>query len=400
MTNIRFVKDVIHGVIKIDEPWVFELINSFELNRLKHIHQLGISYVNFPNATHTRFAHSLGTYALAKSFADQIKLNDKKLRNELFAAALLHDIGHGPFSHFFETITKTNHEQLTHQIILDSSTQVNQILKKHSINPVNVVKILRHQHKCLILNELISSQIDADRMDYLSRDAHFTGACYGLIDSPLLIHWMYPHNNKICFDIKTVSSLENFLISRYHMYVDVYEQPKIIVLEELIRKLLKRFKYLYQQHKVVDYYHASHFFLPWLKDKKWTTHDFLLTNDDVFNLLLSQIAFEKDSYLKKLYTMIVDFKHDNYSIYDAKSAIGKKYLNELKKNRKNNELIIHHVCIHNIKIYDSKNQPIYILDPYTKKVGYLHDNSTIVNKLSNQKFCKDLVIVKTPFKKK
>lgn len=79
---------------------------------------------------------------------------------------------------------------------------------------------------------------------------------------------MYPHKNKVCFDIKAVSSLENFLISRYHMFVDVYEKPKIIVLEKLIRRLFKRFKFLYQKHKVVDRYKCSQFFLPWLKNKK------------------------------------------------------------------------------------------------------------------------------------
>lgn len=396
MANTQFIKDAIHGVIKIDEPWVVELINSSELKRLKHIHQLGISYVNFPNATHTRFAHSLGTYELAKSFADQINLNSKTLRNELLAAALLHDIGHGPFSHFFETITKINHEQTTHQIILDSSTQINKILKKYSIDPLNVVKILKHKHKCSILNELISGQIDADRMDYLSRDAHFAGACYGLIDSPLLIHWMYPHKNKVCFDIKAVSSLENFLISRYHMFVDVYEKPKIIVLEKLIKRLFKRFKFLYQKHKVVDCYKCSQFFLPWLKNKKWTTKEFLAIDDNAFYLFFKQMAFENDTYLNKVYQMIIGFKNSHYSVYEANSTMGKKYFNQFKKNRKVYEFTIYPVYVHNVKIYERDQHPIYIYDPNTKRVCRLHECSTIINKLGKQRFGSRVVIVRHP----
>lgn len=394
MANTKFIKDVIHGVIKINEPWVLELINSKELKRLKHIRQLGISYVNFPNATHTRFVHSLGTYELAKSFANQINLNNKTWRNELLAAALLHDIGHGPFSHFFETITKVNHEQITHQIILDSTTQVNKILKKYSINPLNVVKILKHEHECLILNELISGQVDADRMDYLSRDAHFTGACYGLIDSPLLIHWMHQYKNKVCFDIKAISSLENFLISRYHMFVDVYENPKIIVLEELIRKLFKQFKHLYQQHKVVDYYKCSQFLLSWLMDRKWTTKEFLAVDDNVFYLFFKQMVFEKDVYLRKIYQMIVDFKNSHYSVYEANSTMGKKYFDQFKKNSKAYELTIYPILTHDVKIYESTNQPIYIYNPNTKKVCHLHECSAIINKLSKQSFGKHFVIVK------
>jgi len=190
-----FIRDAIHKNININEPIIKELIASKEFQRLRGISQLAGAQVAFPSATHTRFTHSLGVYhVLNRVFAEVFgaKLISKKEQLIVKIAGLLHDIGHGPFSHTFEKILNLNedknyqfnHEFYTCAIISDEKTEINQILKKYHININSVINIIKKdQSKCPKYQiQLISSQLDCDRIDYLIRDGYFTGVSYGAID--------------------------------------------------------------------------------------------------------------------------------------------------------------------------------------------------------------------------
>ena len=166
--------DPVHGFIYVEYQVVYDLIHSREVQRLKHVKQLGGTMQVFPTAEHSRFAHSLGTYEMARQM---IELSDS-LRNYLteeekvtvLCAALLHDLGHGPFSHAFEMVNLIHHEKYTLQIINEDS-EVNSILKTVSDEfPGLVSCVIAHTHPKKVLTQIVSSQIDADRMDYLSRD--------------------------------------------------------------------------------------------------------------------------------------------------------------------------------------------------------------------------------------
>lgn len=180
------LRDPVHGYIHIEDKVILDLINSKEFQRLRRIKQLGPTSYVFPGATHTRFEHNLGVYELTRRICEifskqypSIKPNDglwnEKENIVAECAALLHDIGHGPYSHTFEHLFGTNHEKIGTQIITDKSTEINQILSKVApAFPEAVASVIAKTYPNPQVVKMISSQADADRMDYLQRDAYFT----------------------------------------------------------------------------------------------------------------------------------------------------------------------------------------------------------------------------------
>jgi len=199
----------------------------------------------FPTAEHSRFSHSLGTYEIARYIIETVDTVKNALSEEeqvtLLCAALLHDVGHGPFSHAFELIHPIHHEEYTCKIILEDS-EVNQVLKQISPDfPSKVASVINKTHPNGILSQLISSQIDADRIDYLLRDAFFTGTPYGYIDVKRLIRIMSVKDNQIVFKESGIANLENFVMGRYHMYRTVYYHPASTCYEVIVTNLINRF---------------------------------------------------------------------------------------------------------------------------------------------------------------
>ncbi len=379
----NFIKDVVHGEIAIEHEWASEILRSREFARLSRIKQLGLTMRLFPNATHTRYAHSLGAYYLANQIVKQLGCFTQQDAEELAAAALLHDLGHGPHSHAFESYTQIEHEMYSKQMILDSSTEINQILIKHKINPKNVVSILDHNHPNPFLNDLISSQIDVDRMDYLQRDAQFTGACYGNIDSSMIIKWSTIQENKICFFGKAISSIENFLLARYHMYKQVSEEPKMAALTQLLRKMLARFKTLYRKNKkrVVNKNNMASYFDPWLNDKPFTLDQYIDIDDTKFEMFIDQMQYEKDPFILEAYKLYSSFANSDYKVVLYSKTNLEKYKKEISSKTKHPQLYIHKCRINNKAIYKKDEQPIWIYDSSTKKVYSLDQQSLVIKKL-------------------
>ncbi|MBU1141049.1 MAG: HD domain-containing protein [Firmicutes bacterium] len=238
-------KDPLYGYIHVDYELIKQLINSTLFQRLRRIRQLSGVQMVFHGAEHSRFSHSLGVYEIANRFliVPDIK-NALNERNQLvfLSAALLHDIGHGAYSHAFEDIFDVDHEEIGAELIIKNRELRNILDTIDDTFAIDVSSVLRKEKKFPIIEQLISSQLDIDRLDYLERDAYFTGAAYGHIDLDRLIRVLYIKNGQVVFKISGIHAIENYLISRYHMYWQVYYHPVSRAYEVVLEKIYQRVK--------------------------------------------------------------------------------------------------------------------------------------------------------------
>lgn len=246
-SEVKVLRDPIHGYIHIDLQVVWDCLNAREFQRLHRIHQLGGDFQVYHTAEHSRFAHSLGVYEIVRRMITEVTSIKETLSEdekvEVCCAALLHDLGHGPFSHFFETISKVPHEVMTVKIILDPETEIHQALKKERDDlPAKVAAILTRTHPNPVLSEMITSQLDADRMDYLLRDAYETGTSYGTFDLERILRTLRVHNGHLCIKASGMHSVEDYIMARYHMYWQVYLHPDAKAYEILIQRFFEVYK--------------------------------------------------------------------------------------------------------------------------------------------------------------
>ena len=225
----KVFRDPVHGYIHIQHQIFLDLINTKEFQRLRRVKQLGTTSFTFHGADHTRFAHCLGVYEIARRIVNQFQRNypsqepgdglwDDQERLVVLCAAILHDIGHGAFSHTFEKLFGTDHEAVTRAIIMSPETEVNRILTTVSPDfPNKVAAVINHSYPNPQVVQLISSQCDADRMDYLLRDSYFTGAEYGAFDLKRILRVMRPYQGGIMFDYAGMHAVEDYIVSRYQM---------------------------------------------------------------------------------------------------------------------------------------------------------------------------------------
>jgi hypothetical protein len=216
------------------------------MQRLRRIKQLGGTNQVYHAAEHSRFSHSLGVYEICRRMIEEVEsIKDNcslKERIALLCAALLHDLGHGPLSHFFEKITKENHEQRTVDLILDPKGNVYQILCAEDQQlPFAVAAILQHQSKCY-LQDMISSQLDCDRMDYLLRDAYETGTSYGKFDLERVLRTLRIFNETFCIKKSGMHSIEDYIMARYQMYWQVYLHPDSYGYELMVQRFFERYE--------------------------------------------------------------------------------------------------------------------------------------------------------------
>ncbi len=213
---MKVIRDPIHDYIELDEL-ALALIDTPQVQRLRRIRQLGFSNLVYPGANHTRFEHSLGVYHLARHLAGQV---DERLREELLTAALLHDIGHGPFSHateeLIERYTRKRHDDVEELL---RKGAISDVLKDFSLSPSSIAAHIKGE---TYIGQIINSEIDVDRMDYLVRDAHYTGVAFGLIDHVRLIHELRFNENKLVLNIGGLQAAESLLVSRFLMHPTVY----------------------------------------------------------------------------------------------------------------------------------------------------------------------------------
>lgn len=319
----KVFRDPLYGNITIKYEIISKLINTKEFQRLRRIRQLaGVSMI-YPGAEHSRFSHSLGVYHLAYQFIRETELETYLSEREqllFLTAALLHDIGHGPYSHAFEDVFNTKHEEIGSKIIL-SNKNINSILNEVDEDfAKDVSDILLNKSKHLVIQQLISSQLDVDRLDYLMRDTYYTGAAYGNIDTSRIMRVMRIVNDKVVFKVSGLSAIENYLISRYHMYWQVYFHIGTRAYELVLEKIYLRIKDLIDLKLMRD---AK--LLEELSNDPNNLETYLKIDDNYINGLVSEFRESEDLILR---TLANDFINrniwENVEVTDLK-------VNEIKK---------------------------------------------------------------------
>ena len=245
LPRTKVFRDPLYGYITVDYKIISDLIDTKEIQRLRRIRQLAGVGMVFQTAEHSRFTHSLGAYHMANLVIKNVDgMNEiPEYEKVLFlCAALLHDVGHGPFSHAFENVISISHEEYTTKIIKTNGTEINKVLSIKEGLADDIASVIEHDGKYPLIESLVSSQLDVDRMDYLSRDAYMTGAAYGNIDYFRIMRSMRVLDNKIICKASGVHSIESYLMSRYHMYFQVYYHPTArsfeVVLEAIYQRIL------------------------------------------------------------------------------------------------------------------------------------------------------------------
>lgn len=238
------------------EALLFGLINAAEFQRLRRIRQLGLASLAYPGAEHSRYSHSLGVMETARKMLKRLgELHglEPEMECVCLVAALLHDIGHGPFSHVFERVSGVSHEETTRQVILDPDSQVHGLLAEFDAAlPEKVVEFMECRPRRTFYNDIIASQLDADRFDYLLRDNLMTGSRYGAFDLAWLLQALTidESSNRLAITWKGVSAVENYLQARYHMYRNVYFHKVVRSAEGMVRLALQRAKRLAVQDRL------------------------------------------------------------------------------------------------------------------------------------------------------
>jgi len=244
LNEVKVLRDPIHEYIHIEYQVIWDCLNSPEFQRLRRIHQLGATHQVYHAAEHSRFSHSLGVYEIVRRMVNEVEgLKDalsEEEQIEVMLAGMLHDIGHGPFSHSFESVLEFNHEKMGALILLGESTIHDVLVSHHPDLPKHIVDILQHKHSNPILNQVVSGQLDADRMDYLLRDAYFTGTSYGTFDLERVLRTLRLHDDKLVVKESGVHTIEDYIMARYHMYWQVYYHPVSRSFETILVRFFKR----------------------------------------------------------------------------------------------------------------------------------------------------------------
>lgn len=322
---VKRIYDEVHGYIELSDVEL-EVINTSIFQRLRYIKQLATAWYVYPGATHTRFSHSLGTMHIASLIALKFyksgyihEASDIQL---LRLAALLHDIGHTPFSHAIEPFYRyklgITHEDIS-RVIIGENTELREILSKYGFDYKEIIAILEGRHKESLYNQLLSSDVDIDRMDYLIRDALHTGVTYGMIDIHRIIATLtVDGDGNMAILEKGIDSIDNFYLARMHMYRAVYYHKTLVGYELILRKI---YEYLYENYPDLLFFKS-------IQDitKATRNNEIIHWNDEWLSGLMINLYRSKS--LKKEIIELIDafFKRKGYKIIIDKSNFGNTQL--------------------------------------------------------------------------
>ena len=326
--------DPIYGFITVKSDLVLSIIEHPYFQRLRRIRQLGMTHLVYSGAHHTRFHHALGAMHLMMQAIEVIRSKGHDATHEEAEAAaiavLLHDIGHGPFSHALEDsiVPEISHEQLSDLFM----NRLNKILDgKLSL----ALEIFRNKYKKKFLHQLVSSQLDMDRMDYLNRDSFFTGVSEGVISYDRIIKMLNVHNNELVIDSKGILSVEKFIIARRLMYWAVYLHKTVLGAELLMVNILKRAKELslkgeelFATPSLNKFLHCKFSVNDFLSDESLLDSFAGLDDYDVF-VSVKVWASHQDKVLSKLCRAMIDRKL--FKVEISNSSFDKKRMEEKKK---------------------------------------------------------------------
>lgn len=313
----KVFKDPVHRYIHVQDQVIWDLVGTKEFQRLRRIKQLGTTFLTFHGAEHSRFNHSLGVYEIVRRIVDTVFVGRPEWNQEermlSLCAALLHDLGHGPYSHSFEKVFELDHEDFTKAIIL-GKTEVNQVLSRISPDfPKKVAEVIDKTYENKLVVSLISSQIDADRMDYLQRDAYYTGVSYGHFDMERILRVMRPREDQVVFKQSGMHAVEDYIMSRYQMYWQVYFHPVTRSAEVILTKILHRAKHLYEQGYAFKHI-PLHFYSFFKEDVK--LEDYLKLDEGIVLYYFQMWQEEEDEVLKDLCSRFINRNLFKYVEFD------------------------------------------------------------------------------------
>ncbi len=381
----KILNDPVYGFINMPSDYLFEITEHPYFQRLRRISQLGITYLVYPGALHTRFQHSIGTTHLMKTAIDSIRAKGHEItideENAVIGAILLHDIGHGPFSHTLEhsIVENISHEDIS-EIFME---KLNSIFNgKLDLS----IKIFKNQYHKKFLHQLVSSQLDMDRLDYLKRDSFFTGVSEGVIASSRIIKMLNIVNDKLVVEAKGIYSIENFLIARRLMYWQVYLHKTVLSAEQLLVKVLIRAKELVSEGKdlfatpALKYFLSHKISIDDFKSKKLvynnkTTLD-LFANLDDNDILTSAKVWEQhdDKILSLLCRCLV-----NRNLFKIKIQEN-KFSGDQKNDIKNQIKTKYGLTNKELKYFVvSGNISNYAYSAIDEKINILHKNGKLVD---------------------
>ncbi|MCB7480384.1 HD domain-containing protein [Christiangramia sediminis] len=308
-TKLKILNDPIYGFITIPNERIFRIIEHPYFQRLRRISQMGLSYLVYPGAHHTRFHHALGCVHLMQKAMRVLRYKGVEIsENEeeaLLIAILMHDIGHGPFSHAMEhsLVEGVDHETISLLFMEEMNSKFNQSLTL-------AIKIFKGTYDRKFMNQLISSQMDMDRLDYLKRDSFYTGAVEGNINSERLITMLNVVNDELVVEEKGIYSVEKFLIGRRLMYWQVYLHKTSLVAEQLLIRVLKRAKELIEKGEKLNASGSLMYFL----ENKISRDDFDSKTLEMFSRLddndvisaMKDWMYSDDFVLSNLCEMIIN----------------------------------------------------------------------------------------------
>lgn len=358
LERTKVFRDPLYGYITVDYKLISDLIDSKEIQRLRRIRQLsGVSMV-FQTAEHSRFTHSLGAYQMANLVITNVMgMNEISEYEKLvfLCSALLHDIGHGPYSHAFENVMEKSHEDMSVSLILSPLTDVNKILSINDNLANDIASVISHSGKFPLIESLVSSQLDVDRMDYLSRDAYFTGAAYGHIDYFRILRSMIIKDNQVMVRASGVHSIESYLMSRYHMYFQVYYHPVARSYECILEGIYARLKDLALENKEIDASIDS--FISVLKNND-NILEYINLDDSYVNGFIKQLTRSKDKILNILANAFLDRHLFNFIELANEPTIEELNRINEKYNNTNGKYFYKHSKVSGVAYMHSKKSDI------------------------------------------
>ena len=306
----KIINDPVHGFVTVSDPLIYEIISHPWFQRLRRINQMAMSYLVYPGAVHSRLHHALGAYHLMQNALYELKQKGVEITEDeeqgAKIAILLHDVGHGPFSHALESLLVKNlgHETLSMMIMDELNMEMQGKLQ-------TAIDIFKNSYPKKFLHQLISGQLDVDRMDYLTRDSFFSGVIEGMIGCDRIIKMLTVHQGELMVEEKGIYTIEEFLVSRRLMYWQVYQHKTVLSAEMTLVKILERANWLFQKgdHAVDQNDELSHLLFGNLKkvDRSELEKFCRLDDSDVISII-KKWRHHKDQVLSILCNALLNRK--------------------------------------------------------------------------------------------
>ena len=386
LSETKVLKDPVHSYIHINYEVVWNCLDSKEFQRLRRIRQLGGDFQVYPTAEHSRFSHSLGVYEIVRRIVTEIKSLSVELSEYdkicVMLAGLLHDVGHGPFSHAFEHVTNHSHEDYTAKIIL-GETELNQVLTEVSPRlPEDIVSIIEHDHPNDILNQIISGQLDADRMDYLLRDSYFSATSYGQFDLERILRTMRVRKideNKKALVVKYtgIHSVEDYIMARYQMYWQVYYHPVARSYEAVFIQLFNRLKDIFKDNK--EYFSDMKVLIPFLEKNVVSVEEYFKLDENSLLYCCSLIQDKDDEIAADLARRLKNRRLFEYVDYSEENLAQIK--NMLKEQNLDEK---YYLRVENVEasVYSPYKGRKILIEQLDGKIVALEKASTIVESIT------------------